>query len=87
MWGAFFQIAEKKPSRSVQYRYKPLVAATVVAFLLLAVDHRETAAAQEDPGGRIVLDIPIRRGGSPEDSSETVRIVVRGMMKSRSGAT
>ena len=56
--------------------------------LLLALGLVATVIAQEEKeSGKIVLDIPIRQAGNPEDSKEHTTIVVRGMMKSRSGAT
>ena len=58
------------------------------ASLLLALAPVATATAQEEKESlRIVLDIPVRQAGNPEDSREHLTIVVRGMMKSRSGAT
>ena len=66
----------------------PLV---VLVGLILAAGLVSAIVAQEvaqdgDSAGRIVLDIPVRTS-RPEDSKEHVTIVVRGMMKSRSGAT
>ena len=54
--------------------------------LLLYLSIPAIAATQES-SGRIVLDIPIRQSLSPEDSKEQVTLAVRGMKKSRSGAT
>ena len=77
----------KKPSSSRAPRRTLGLRAGGVG-LLLALGLVATAIAQEEKeSGKIVLDIPIRQPGNPENSKEHVTIAVRGMMKSRSGAT
>ncbi len=59
----------------------------LVAGMILASSLGSPSVAQDEKqGGRIVLDIPVRER-VPEDSKEHRTIVVRGMKKSRSGAT
>ena len=63
-----------------------LVGMILAASLACAAVSRETAAQEKEPGTKIVLDIPVR-APAPDDAQEHVTIVVRGMKKSRSGAT
>ena len=58
----------------------------LVAFVMASSLVRPSIGQEEKPDGRIVLDIPIQ-DPDPEDPKEHVTIAVRGMMKSRSGAT
>ena len=58
----------------------------LAASLTSAAISQETVAPKKRPATKIVLDIPVGVP-APEDSQEQVTLVVRGMQKSRSGAT
>ena len=58
----------------------------ILVGIVLGASLGSTALAQEEARGKIVLDIPAR-ASAPESSKEHLTLVVRGMKKSRSGAT
>ena len=64
----------------------PLMAASVLLGLFSAF-YPAIVAQEPGTGRKIVLDIPVQRSARPEASKEIVTLHVRGMMKSRSGAT
>lgn len=81
----------RQPSRSSARRGLPIPLLVLVGMILAAgqasgVDAQEVVTQDAPSSGRIVLDIPVRAPG-PENSKQQVMIAVRGMKKSRSGAT
>ena len=73
--------------RSLATWWLPPRHCVLMTVLLAVVPAGRAFAHEQDPGGKIVLDVPVRQAGSPEDSKEHVTLVVGGMKKSRSGAT